>query len=224
MVLAVIVLGALMFISLFTFLAYFVYSLISESRKEAKERGIAHYHEAAHAIMAMYTGMGFLEVNVKENNLHFGFMSHQPEQYCKTRNSEVLEFHELTERDRLENSLMTALAGYVAEVIHCRKKTIPTKQITSGDIELVNSILQDNKFLYEENHMDCSDYLDKMVTKTNSLLIQEQGAYLLLADALKERKIIKEDEAWEIISPVGFSSEVFNPYASDVSFFDVSFS
>lgn len=208
-----VILGILMFFSLFIVLGLFIYSFRSEKRKDEKERECAPYHEAGHVTLAMATGMGFEKVSIAGNSHNFGFMSHQKIQYARTRNGSNDTLREIDQRELLENALMTALAGYVAEMLTCGKTMMPSSTVKYGDMEAVNDILQANPFLYTEINVSPDGYLESLIARTRDILIQESGLHLAVSHALIERNELTEQDVWVITGKEGLTRHLHNPYA-----------
>lgn len=210
-----IILGILMFFSVFIFFGLFAYSFISDKRKHEKEKLNAPYHEAGHVVLAIVTGMGFKEVTIEGNAHNFGFMSHQEVQYLRNRtnNSELLKV--LDRREALENSLLTSLAGYVAEMITCGKKSLPSHTLKHSDMSAVHDIIKTNPFLYQELVLSLDEYLHSLMLRTHSILKREAKVHLLISENLAEAKTLTEKEVWELLAENKLGSDLHNPYDLD---------
>lgn len=206
------VLGIAMFFSLFVFLSFFIYSFCSEKRNDAKERDCAPYHEAGHVILAMVTGMGFEKVSIEGNSHNFGFMSHRKDQYCRNRSGEPEMIREITQREIFENSLMASLAGYVAEMIACGKNSMPSSAIQYGDMGVVNEIIDAMPFLYMDLDLSIESYLETILAKTRTVLMNEAEAHYLISENLKEKGSLTEKEVWNIMDNYGLCQHIHNPY------------
>lgn len=206
------IIGILMFFSILIMGALFAYSLISDKHKDEKEKEATPYHEAGHVILAMVTGMGFKEVTITGTSHNFGFMSHQEIQYLKTRNGTPEPLHKLSERDLLENSLLTSLAGYVAEMLTCGKTGLPSHKIRHSDMEVIHDLIKANKFLYKELSLSPDEYLHSLVTRTREILIKEAETHLVISKALAIKQSLTEKEVWEIIELEGLGKNLHNPY------------
>lgn len=218
-----VILGILMFFSVFIFGALFAYSFVSDKRRDEKEKINAPYHEAGHVILAIITGIGFKEVTVEGNNHNLGFMSYHEVQYARTRyeNSEPLKV--FTNRELLENSLLTSLAGYVAEMLTCGKKSLPTHKIKYSDMETVSEIIKNNRFLYQELSLSPDEYLHSLMMRTRTHLIEEAEAHLLISEALADSKTLTEREVWKLLCDNKLGKNLHNPYGlEDLSFGSVA--
>lgn len=203
-----------MFLSVFIVLALFISSMLSDKRRDEKEKIAAPYHESGHVILAMVTGMGFEKVSIEENAHHLGFMSHRTEQYEVGRMAYTQEFFTLSERERLENALMTSLAGYVSEVLLCGKPGLPSHNLPYGDMEVVNGILSQNAFLYQEKNQTIDEYLSALTQKTQNILQQESQAHQMISEALTIKKTLTEEEVWDLMDDSFLGSHLHNPYSS----------
>lgn len=206
------ILGILMFFSVFIFGALFAYSFISDKRRDEKEKINAPYHEAGHVILAMITGIGFKEVTIKGNGHNLGFMSYRETPYSRSRHETSEHLKVLTNRELLENSLLTSLAGYVAEMLTCGKKSLPTHKIKYSDMETVSDIIKNNRFLYQELSLSPDEYLHSLMIRTRSHLIEEAEAHLLISEALATAQTLTEREVWELLHKNGLGTNLHNPY------------
>lgn len=209
----IIVIPTLCFAGLFT-LAHF-----TDKKKKQKAIDDAPYHEAGHAILAMVTGMGFQEVSVRENSLHYGHMSYRDIHYGTQRSDHSQEVLVLTEREKLENHLMISMAGYIAEMLTCGLKEFPRKEIVNSDTFVINETLRKNPFLYQELDISAEEYRFSLLAKTEKILVAEQAAHFCLVEQLKLKGVICEQEAWETaghllqqfpMNPYGFEEEALS--------------
>jgi hypothetical protein len=144
--------------------------------------------------------MGFYEISVKENHENYGHMSYQDVNYRTTRNTLKEEVLDLSPRQELENRLMVAMAGYVAEMIYCKLEQFPVKPVLNSDMQVIDTLLRANKFLYKELDISITDYYLTMLGRTRKALEQESAAHLKLVEALKEQQVLSEFEAWNLVS------------------------
>lgn len=201
----IIVIPTLCFAGLFT-LAHF-----TDKKKKQKAIDDAPYHEAGHAILAMVTGMGFHEVSVRENSLHYGHMSYRDIHYGTQRNAGSHETLVLTEREKLENHLMISMAGYVAEMLTCGLKEFPRKEVVNSDIFVINETLRKNPFLYQDLGISSEEYRFYLLTKTEKIISSEKAAHFCLVEHLNLKGLICEQEAWETAGPL-LQQFPMNPY------------
>lgn len=211
------ILGTGMFFSMLIFLGMMLTSILSDKRHNAKEKLYAPYHEAGHVVLAMVTGMGFDKVSIETNAHNLGFMSHRSHQYAIDRQENPENFFALDNRQRLENALMTSLAGYVVEILMCGKTKFPTHTLPYGDMEAIYEILMNNPFLYEELSLGMEEYLESLKEATRNVIIEYAKVHNLIAEELKVREVLSELEVWELVKNNGMLSSLDNPYSPEGS-------
>ena len=74
-------------VTMAVFSLLFLLSWHSDQINKRKSLSSAPYHESAHAIIAMTTGMGFHEISIQENQENYGHMSYSANNNRTDRNS-----------------------------------------------------------------------------------------------------------------------------------------
>lgn len=186
-------------VSLMVFTLLFLLSLNSDRINKRKSLRAAPYHESAHAIIAMTTGMGFQEISIQENPENYGHMSYRDDNYRTDRHSSGGDTLIFSPREELENRIMVAMAGYVAEMLYCDLSHFPIKPIFNSDVQVINELIQDNSFLYKELGVNFHEYHSLMLKRTQETLEKEFAAHMKLVDTLKKDHVISEFEAWNLV-------------------------
>lgn len=186
-------------VSMSVFILLFLLSWHSDEVNKRKSLRSAPYHESGHAIIAMTTGMGFHEVSIQENPENYGHMSYRETNYRTDRNSVEGNILSLSPREELENRIMVAMAGYVAETIYCGLENFPTKPVFNSDVQVIDELIRANPFLYADQGISISVYYSTMLDRTKKILENEASSHLKLVEALKNYQVINECEAWNLV-------------------------
>lgn len=176
---------------------------------QRKERKSTAYHETAHAVMMMATGMGFSYASIGKSNLVHGETGFRKVNYQITRTGTETAY--CSDDDHSKNMLLVMVAGYVAEAELSGAENISQSlhAIEGSDIHRAYALLEKNPHLYAS--MTKEEYLLLIIEEAKEILGSYRELHQKMSSELYASTEISEEKAWEIAHSIG-SMEEANPY------------
>lgn len=192
-----------------------VFIVVANFNHQRKERKSTAYHESAHALTMMATGMGFGVASIGRNAHVHGQISFQEVHYRINRTDSTAAFH--TDDEHTRNMLMVMVAGYVAEAELAGLSGLNNnlKKIEGSDLQRADDILDKNPHLY--SYTSKKEYLNEIISETKGVLAQHHDLHLLMSKELHASNTLSEEKAWELAVKSN-STLTHNPYLANLAF------
>lgn len=176
---------------------------------QRKERKSTAYHETAHAVMMMATGMGFSYASIGKSNLVHGETGFRKVNYQITRTGTETVY--CSDDAHTKNMLLVMVAGYVAEAELAGAENISESlhSIVGSDIHRAYDLLDKNPHLYAS--MTKEEYLLQVIEEAKTILASYRELHQKMSSELYASAEISEEKAWDIARSLGSMQEI-NPY------------
>lgn len=159
-------------------------------RDTRREHRSTAFHESAHALMAMVTGIGFENAVMEKNTLNHGLTYLKAVPYQDGPEAALY-----SDDDKTRHMLLVMISGYVAEMVLAGQEHIPQRLIgiESSDMHRLDVLLDEHPHLYAETTK--KDYLDGIIEQAKEILSQNSQLHRLMSAELHKSSSLTEPVA-----------------------------
>lgn len=164
-------------------------------RDTRRERRSTSFHETAHALMAMATGLGFEKTIMEKSILSHGSTYLATVPY---HNEPASILH--SEDDKTRHMMLVMVAGYVAEMVLIGAEHIPQRlsSIETSDMHRLDVLLNQHPHLYADSTKE--HYVDGIIEQAKDILARNSQLHQLMSVELHKNSSLTEPMALLIAS------------------------